>query len=110
MATMPEYLECLRDSVLEIIGSECSSGSYNAVSKAFDDAEAHLSQPAQASGGVVDDIAMHWRPLLQWAIGTIETMNDGPLEPYDWDEDAGLFYQAKELAFAASTTKGGGEG
>ena len=40
-----EQLESLRDSVLDIIGGECSSGAYNAVSQAFDLAEADIATP-----------------------------------------------------------------
>lgn len=39
------------------------------------------------------------RSYLQWAIAQIEYMNDGhELSFSEWDEDAAMFIQAKELA------------
>ena len=56
-----------------------------------------LADAVDANLAERDAILLHWRPLLDWAIGTIEEFNGGPLTVAEFSEDAGLYFNAKKL-------------
>lgn len=47
----------------------------------------------------VPDEPVWWqvKPLLEWALGTIDELNDGPMTADQWAEDVGLYQQARAM-------------
>lgn len=59
---------------------------------------AHLSHPvAQGEAVASREIEFGWRPLMSWALGTIDELNEGPMTADQWGEDAGLYQSARGL-------------